>query len=129
MNIKTERPQLSMGTLASLSGDFFPKPEVVIGRLNRWGYEVVSQEVDKNGYVHIQFCEGEKLANTPLDQRKQIWLGNDDRDYPDKASRDRANSLMYIGKDGHDYATIEALREANETYIQTHFPKASRDKE
>jgi len=33
------------------------------------------------------------------------------------------SKLMCKGKDGRDYATIETLRQANETWARTHFPK------
>lgn len=136
MKIETERPQWSMRTLASLSGNTFLKPEIVTGRLTRWGYDIVSQQVDED-IVTIRFRESKKLRNTPLDQRKQIWLGLDDVDYPDKASRDRVNSAYslsepqsrfkpgcefvdkssyYIGDDGREYATFEQLEEANQRW-------------
>ncbi|MFH1173644.1 MAG: hypothetical protein V1725_00745 [archaeon] len=30
---------------------------------------------------------------------------------------------LYIGKDGRDYPTFEALRRADEEYMRIHFPK------
>ena len=36
-------------------------------------------------------------------------------------------SLMYKGKDGHDYPTSKALFEANRRWMEVNYPKITRD--
>ena len=68
-----------------------------------------------------------KLDREPLETKRLIFGDNLEIPIPLNKYADHLNKPMYIGKDGYDYPTSDALFEANRRWMTVNYQKITKD--